>query len=86
MAFKIFGPDKKVENLYSTVAEPMWSGDSGTLSTFFTGSVQNSNSGKYYNDVHATSDQTTDVEFAISYGHRLGLLGLRPPTRPQGRV
>ena len=38
MAFKIFGPDKKVENLYSTVAEPMLSGDSGTLSTFFTGS------------------------------------------------
>jgi len=72
MAFKIFDPDKKVENLYSTVAEPMWSGNSGTLTTFFTGSVQNSNSGKYYNDVHSTSDQTTAVEFAISYGHRLG--------------
>ena len=72
MAFKIFDPDKKVENMYSTVAEPMWSGNSGILTTFFTGSVQNSNSGKYYNDVHATNDQTTTVEFAISYGHRLG--------------
>jgi hypothetical protein len=72
MAFKIFDPDKKVENMYSTVAEPMWSDSTGTLTTFFTGSVQNSNSGKYYNDVHATNDQTTTVEFAISYGHRLG--------------
>ena len=72
MAFKIFDPDKKVENMYSTVAEPMWSDGTGTLTTFFTGSVQNSNSGKYYNDVHATNDQTTTVEFAISYGHRLG--------------
>ena len=72
MAFKIFEPDKKVENMYSTVAEPMWSGDTGTLTTFFTGSVQNSNSGKYYADVHKTTDQTTDVQFAVTYGHRLG--------------
>ena len=72
MAFKIFEPDKKVENMYSTVAEPMWSGDTGTLTTFFTGSVQNSNSGKYYADVHKTSDQTSDVQFAVTYGHRLG--------------
>ena len=72
MAFKLFNPDQKVENMYSTVAEPMWSGDTGTLTTFFTGSVQNSNSGKYYNDVYKTTDETLDVQFAVSYGHRLG--------------
>ena len=72
MAFKLFNPDQKVENLYSTKAEPMWTDDSGTLTTFFTGSTQNSNSGKYYNDVFKTTDQTLDVQFAISYGHRLG--------------
>ena len=38
MAFKIFEPDKKIENLYSTVAEPMWS-TGGNLTTFFTGST-----------------------------------------------
>tara|TARA_R100001163_G_C5058088_1_gene194659 strand:- start:464 stop:1501 length:1038 start_codon:yes stop_codon:yes gene_type:complete len=71
MAFKIFEPDKKIENLYSTVAEPMWS-TGGNLTTFFTGSTQDSNSGKYYYDVHATSDQTTTVEFAVTYGHQHG--------------
>jgi|TARA_R110000824_G_scaffold79182_1_gene199550 hypothetical protein len=71
MAFKVFDPTKKIENMYSTVAEPMWS-TGGNLTTFFTGSTQDTNSGKYYYDVHATSDQTTDVEFAITYGHELG--------------
>ena len=71
MAFKIFEPDKKIENIYSTVAEPMWS-TGGNLTTFFTGSTQDSNSGKYYYDVHATSDQTTTVEFAVTYGHQHG--------------
>ena len=71
MAFKIFDDDKKVENLYTTVAEPMWSAG-GNLTTFYTGSVQDSNSGKYYYDVHATNDSTEPVEFAISYGHILG--------------
>ena len=72
MAFKVFDTDEKIENLYSTIAEPMWSGDLGTMSTFFTGSVQNSNTGKYYNDVHITSDQDSDVQFSVTYGHRLG--------------
>ena len=60
MAFKVFDPDKKIENQYSTVAEPMWS-TGGVLTTFFTGSTQDSNSGKYYYDVHATNDQTQPV-------------------------
>ena len=72
MSFKVFNPKEKVENLYSTVSEPMWSDDSGTLTTFFTGSVQNSNSGKYYNDIYKTTDQTLDVQFAVTYGHMLG--------------
>ena len=71
MAFKVFDTDKKIENMYSTVAEPMWS-TGGNLTTFFTGSTQDTNNGKYYYDVHATSVQTTNVEFAITYGHELG--------------
>ena len=72
MAFKVFDPDKKVENLYTTVAEPMWSGDTGNITAFYTGSTQDSNNGKYYYDVHASNDQTEPVEFAITYGHQHG--------------
>ena len=66
------GKENKVENLYTTIAEPMWSDSTGTLTTFFTGSIQDSNNGKYYYDVHATDDQSTAVQFAVTYGHRLG--------------
>ncbi|MBT4206740.1 hypothetical protein HOE22_00155 [Candidatus Woesearchaeota archaeon] len=72
MSFKVFDSKDKLENMVSTVAEPMWSSAVGTLTTFFTGSVQSSNTGKYYYDVHSSDDQTTDVQFAVSYGHRLG--------------
>ena len=70
--FKVFATDEKLENVVSTIAEPMWTSNTGTLTTFFTGSVQDSNAGKYYYDVHTTTDQTTDVQFAVTYGHRLG--------------
>jgi len=72
MAFKIFDPKQKVENLYSTVAEPMWSDAAGTITTFFTGSTQNSNNGKYYNDVYTTTDDSLETQFSVTYGHRLG--------------
>ena len=73
MSFKDFNPDGDiVNNQLSTISEPLWSDSIGTLTTFFTGSIQSSNTGKYYYDVHKTNDQTTDVEFAVSYGHRLG--------------
>jgi len=72
MSFKFFTDDDTVENVISTVAEPMWIDSTGTITTFFTGSTQDSNTGKYYYDVHTTNDQTTDVQFAVSYGHKLG--------------
>lgn len=72
MSYKVFGFKDKLENVISTVAEPMWSNAVTTLTTFFTGSTQSSNTGKYYYDVHASDDQTTDVQFAVSYGHNLG--------------
>jgi len=71
MAFKVFDDSKKVENLYTTVSEPMWS-TGETLTTFYTGSTQDSNSGKYYYDVRYSTNTSDEVEFAISYGHILG--------------
>jgi len=72
MSFKVFDSKDKLENVINVVAEPMWSSATSTLTTFFTGSTQSSNTGKYYYDVHASDDQTTDVQFAVSYGHTLG--------------
>ena len=72
MSFKAFQLGDKVENQLSTVAQPMWSSAVGTLTTFFTGSVQSSNTGKYYYDIYAENDQTTDVQFSVTYGHIVG--------------
>ena len=71
-AFKEFEAEDKLENIASVIAEAMWTDSAGTITSFFTGSVQDSNTGKYYYDVHTTSDQTTDVQFAVTYGHTLG--------------
>ena len=45
MSFKDFQLGDKIENQSSTVSQPMWSSNAGTLTTFFTGSVQESNTG-----------------------------------------
>ena len=67
-----FLPKEKVENVITTKAESMWSYATTSLSDFFTGSIQSSNTGKYYWDIYTINDQTTDVQFSVSYGHRLG--------------
>jgi hypothetical protein len=72
MSFKSFEQQDRVENVQSTVAEVLWSDATTILTTFYTGSTQDSNSGKYYYDVHKTNDQTADVQFAVSYGHSAG--------------
>jgi len=72
MSFKSFEQRDRLENVRSTVAEVLWSDATTILTTFYTGSTQDSNSGKYYYDVHKTNDQTADVQFAVSYGHYAG--------------
>lgn len=70
--FGEIGSSDRITNIATIIAEPMWSDDTQTLTTFFTGSIQSSNTGKYYYDVHKTDDQNTDVQFAVTYGHRQG--------------
>ena len=77
IGFKIVGvevSDDVVENVMQKVTTPMWTaGTATTLAAFHTSSTQTgSTAGKYYYDVRAEDDQTKDVQFAISYGHRLG--------------
>ena len=78
----------KIENVLRTHSEGMWSGSVGTITAFYTGSTQESNTGKYYYDVHSIDNENADVEFAVTYGHRLGsgseagnVVGLTNPTK-----
>lgn len=72
------------------VTTGMWSGDTGSLSTVFTSSVQFANSGEFYYDLYnlnpATSD-SAEVQFSVAYGHVSGagspsLTQLNTSTRP----
>ena len=61
-----------IKNMKQVVSSGMWSGGTGTLTTFFTGSAQSSSNGQYYYDVYKTdpaSDTEAEVQFAVTYGH-----------------
>ena len=60
MSFKVFTDDDKRENVVSTVAEPMWTDGATSLTTFFTGSIQDSNNGKYYKTLLSLHRQSQD--------------------------
>lgn len=69
--YKKFGTIDKVTNRTEIVTSGIWSGDEGSLTTFFTSSLQhNDSTGKYYLDVYnvATSSDTAEVQFSIAYG------------------
>jgi hypothetical protein len=69
--YKKFGAIDKVTNRTEIVTSGIWSGDEGSLTSFFTSSTQlNSVSGKYYLDVY-NEDYTSasaEVQFSIAYG------------------
>lgn len=69
--YKKFGAIDKVTNRTEIVTSGIWSGDTGSLTEFYTSSTQvNSVSGKYYLDVYnvATSSDASEVQFSIAYG------------------
>jgi hypothetical protein len=71
--YKRFGEFDKVNAKVEVVTTGLWSNDSGSLTTFFTSSTQVAqNSGQYYYNVYdknAQTDSTSEVQFAIAYGH-----------------
>ena len=69
--FTEIGEDDKRTNIISTISSPLWSSGTATLTAFYTSSVQSGSSGNYYYDVYdkAASDNTRQVQFAVSYGH-----------------
>ena len=74
--YKRFGQFDKVDAKVEVVTTGLWSGDAGSLTTFFTSSVQNTaSSSNYYINVYKDnpqSDSSTEVQFAVAYGHTNG--------------
>ena len=73
--YKKFGSIDKVTNRTEVVTSGIWSGDAGSLETFFTSSEQSSSaSGRYYLDVYndLITNDGAEVQFSIAYGHRTG--------------
>jgi len=73
--YKRLGPNDMVLGKNEVVTTGLWSGNTGSLTTFFTSSAQDTGaSGKYYLNVYnaATSSTTSEVQFAIAYGHVSG--------------
>ena len=74
--YKRFGDFDKVNAKVEVVTTGLWSGDSGSLTSFYTSSTQDSaNSGQYYLNVFVSNPQTdsaADVQFAVAYGNYNG--------------
>ena len=68
--YKKFGALDTVVNRTQIVTSGIWSGDTGSLYTFFTSSAQVEDvSGKYYIDVYSTNDTASgQVQFSVAYG------------------
>jgi hypothetical protein len=74
--YKRFGEFDKIDARVDVVTTGLWSGDEGSLTTYFTSSTQaTSTSGKYYYNIYKTSpatDAAAEVQFAVAYGHLFG--------------
>ena len=74
--YKRFGEFDRVNAKVEIVTTGIWSGGSGSLTSFFTSSVQeDATSGQYYLNVYnldPSSTSTAEPQFAIAYGHADG--------------
>ncbi len=73
--YKRFGEFDQVTGKIEVVTTGMWSGDTGSLTTFFTSSDQvAATSGDYYYNVYNADPIGTDasIQFAVAYGHKFG--------------
>jgi hypothetical protein len=73
MSFKRLDPEDISISAESVVA-PAWTGQQGTLATFYTGSQTALSSGQYYYNIYQTSSAATgaEVQFAVAYANILG--------------
>lgn len=80
MSFKRLDPQDFITSADSVIS-PAWSGNTGSLNTFFTQSVQATGaSGNYYLDVYdkdPQSNTSAEVQFGIAYANKNGLGALK---------
>ena len=70
--YKRFGEFDQVNGKVQVVTTGLWSGDTGSLSSFFTSSTQEvAASSNYYLNAYDSS-AISDVQFAVAYGHKFG--------------
>ena len=73
--YKRFGTYDTVQGKIETVTTGMWSGDTGSLTTFFTSSTQTSQSLEYYTNVYnadPSSSVSAEVQYAVAFGNKFG--------------
>jgi hypothetical protein len=73
--FSIFTTDDVVPNQQETVTRALWTGNVGTLTTFFTSSAQTATQKEYYLEIYNSSSITScnsEAQFSIAYGNRFG--------------
>lgn len=63
-----------VEGGVEKVTRGLWSGNVGTLTTFFTSSAQSSTQKQYYYEIFdgISTDVTSESQFSVTYGHNAG--------------
>ena len=69
--YKQFGANDKITNRTQIVTTGIWSGDTGSLTTFYTASADNQSTlGTYYINVYNMdpSSSASEIQFSIAYG------------------
>ena len=70
-----FSDDDIVKNLSRRVTTGQWTGDTGSLVTFFTSSAQSASSGDWYYDIYNSNpdvSSSAEIQFSVAYGHKNG--------------
>ena len=68
--YKRFGEFDQVNGKVEVVTTGLWTGNTGSLSTFVTSSSQSAASLNYYVNVY--NESAGDVQYAVAYGHKFG--------------
>ena len=72
--YTAFTTDDVVEGGNQRITRGLWSGNVGELTTFFTSSFQSATQKQYYYEIYNGDPtlSTSEAQFSIAYGHRLG--------------
>lgn len=73
--YKRFGEYDTVQGKIDTVTSGLWSGDTGSMTSFYTSSTQTAATKNYYLNVYDKdpgTDETATVQYAIAFGNKYG--------------